>query len=213
MSDVPTIYLARHGETEWSKSGQHTGRTDIPLTPPGEAAAKRIGGRLAGVAFAKVFSSPLGRARRTAELAGFTPEIDPELMEWNYGDAEGRKTVDIRKAMPGWDLFRDGAPNGESVQQISDRADRVLARLKALQGNVLLFAHGHILRVLAARWVNQPVAFGRALLLSTATISVLSFDHDAMDEPAIKLWNDDRHICERGVRNSERGTKEGGNGL
>jgi len=195
MSDVPTVYLARHGETEWSKSGQHTGRTDIPLTAPGEAAAKQIATRLAGIAFARVFSSPLGRARRTAELAGFAPEIDPELMEWNYGDCEGRKTVDIRKELPGWDLFRDGAPNGESVRQISDRADRVVARHKAMRGNVLVFAHGHILRVLAARWVGQPVAFGRALLLSTATISILSFDHHAMDEPAIRLWNDDRHIC------------------
>jgi probable phosphoglycerate mutase len=195
MSDVPTVYLARHGETEWSKSGQHTGRTDIPLTAAGESAAKKIATRLSGIAFARVFSSPLGRARRTAELAGFTPETDPELMEWNYGDAEGRKTVDIRKDRPGWDLFRDGAPNGESVQQISDRADRVVSRLKAMRGNVLVFAHGHILRVLAARWVGQPVPFGRALLLSTATLSILSFDHHAMDEPAIKLWNDDRHIC------------------
>jgi broad specificity phosphatase PhoE len=195
MSDVPTIYLARHGETEWSKSGQHTGRTDIPLTPAGEEGAKRIGTRLAGIAFARVFSSPLQRARRTAELAGFAPEIDPELLEWDYGDCEGRKTVEIRKAVPGWDLFRDGAPNGESVQQISDRADRVVGRLKRMSGNVLLFAHGHILRVLAARWVGQPVPFGRALLLSTATVSILSFDHHAMDEPAIRLWNDDRHIC------------------
>jgi probable phosphoglycerate mutase len=195
MSDVPTIYLARHGETEWSKSGQHTSLTDIPLTPPGESAAKQIGTRLAGIAFARVFTSPLHRARRTAELAGFTPEVEPELLEWNYGDAEGRKTVDIRKTVPGWDLFRDGAPGGESVQQVSDRADRVVKRLKAMQGNILLFAHGHILRVLAARWVGQPVAFGRALLLSTATVSILSFDHHAMDEPAIKLWNDDRHIC------------------
>src|SRR3954454_6306146 len=154
MSDVPTIYLARHGETEWSKSGQHTGRTDIPLTAPGEAAARQIATRLAGITFARVFSSPLSRARRTAELAGFRPEIDPELLEWNYGDCEGRKTVDIRQDIPGWDLFRDGAPNGESVQQISDRADRVVSRLKAMRGNVLAFAHGNILRVLAARWVN-----------------------------------------------------------
>lgn len=195
MSDVPTIYLARHGETEWSKSGQHTGRTDIPLTARGEADARKIGTRLAGISFAHVFSSPLQRARRTAELAGFTPAIDAELLEWNYGECEGRKTVDIRKDRPGWDLFRDGAPGGESVQDVSDRADGVVKRLKAMHGNILLFAHGHILRVLAARWVNQPVAFARALLLSTATVSVLSFDHHTMDEPAIKLWNDDRHIC------------------
>jgi len=194
MSDVPTIYLARHGETEWSKSGQHTGRTDIPLTAAGEAAAKKIADRLAGITFARVYSSPLQRARRTAELAGFAPELDPELLEWNYGECEAKRTVDIRKAMPGWDLFRDGAPGGESVQQVSDRADGVVKRLKAMEGNVLLFAHGHILRVLAARWVNQPVPFARALLLSTATLSILSFDPHAMDEPAIKLWNDDRHI-------------------
>src|SRR5947209_4516644 len=135
MSDVPTIYLARHGETEWSKSGQHTGRTDIPLTAPGEEAAKRIATRLAGITFARVFSSPLARARRTAELAGFGPELDPELLEWNYGECEGKRTVDIRKAMPGWDLFRDGAPGGESVQQVSDRADGVVKRLKAMRGN------------------------------------------------------------------------------
>lgn len=194
MSDVPTIYLARHGETEWSKSGQHTSLTDIPLTAAGEAAATKIGSRLAGITFARVYSSPLQRARRTAELAGFTPDLDRELLEWNYGECEAKKTVDIRKTMPGWDLFRDGAPGGESVQQVSDRADGVVNRIKAMQGNILLFAHGHILRVLAARWVGQPVAFGRALLLSTATVSVLSFDHHQMDEPAIKLWNDDRHI-------------------
>jgi probable phosphoglycerate mutase len=194
MSDVPTVYLARHGETEWSKSGQHTGRTDIPLTAKGEADARKIGTRLAGIGFARVFTSPLGRARRTAELAGFTPEPDPGLLEWDYGEYEGLKTVEIRQKRPGWDLFRDGCPGGESVQQISDRVDAVVARLKGLSGNILLFAHGHVLRVLAARWVGQPVPFGRALLLSTATVSILGFDHHAMDEPALKLWNDDRHL-------------------
>src|SRR5438874_5575955 len=150
MSDVPTVYLARHGETEWSKSGQHTGRTDIPLTAAGEAGAKRIGTRLAGIPFARVFSSPLQRARRTAELAGFAPEIDPELLEWDYGDCEGRKTVEIRQTMPGWDLFRDGAPNGESVRQIADRADRVVPRLKARTGHRLPCAHRPVRRALAA---------------------------------------------------------------
>ena len=192
----PTIYLARHGETAWSKSGQHTGRTDIPLTPKGEADAARIGARLAGISFAHVFSSPLQRARRTAELAGFTPVPEPELLEWNYGECEGLKTVQIRETRPGWDLFRDGAPGGESVDDICRRIDGLVGRLKALSGNVLLFAHGHVLRVLAARWVGQPVPFGRALLLSTATVSVLGFDHHAMDEPAIKLWNDDRHLAQ-----------------
>jgi len=190
----PTVYLARHGETAWSKSGQHTGRTDIPLTEKGEADAAKIGARLAGIAFAHVFSSPLQRARRTAELAGFAPTPEPDLLEWHYGECEGLKTAEIRTKRPGWDLFRDGAPGGESVAAIQARIDGLVARLKALSGNVLLFAHGHVLRVLAARWVGQPVPFGRALLLSTATVSVLGFDHHAMDEPAIKLWNDDRHL-------------------
>jgi broad specificity phosphatase PhoE len=190
----PTVYLARHGETAWSKSGQHTGRTDIPLTDTGVADAGKIGARLAGISFAHVFSSPLQRARRTAELAGFAPTPEPELLEWHYGVCEGLKTADIRGKRPGWDLFRDGAPGGESVADIQARIDGLVGRLKALSGNVLLFAHGHVLRVLAARWVGQPVPFGRALLLSTATVSVLGFDHHAMDEPAIKLWNDDRHL-------------------
>jgi probable phosphoglycerate mutase len=194
MTDVPTVYLARHGETEWSKSGRHTGRTDLPLTPKGEDDARRIGARLAGVTFAHVLSSPLQRARRTAELAGFAPVIDPGLMEWDYGEYEGLRTAEIRDRRPNWELFRDGCPGGESVQAIADRVDPVVARLKALTGDVLVFAHGHVLRVLAARWVGQPVAFARALLLSTATLSVLAFDHKDPDEPAIRLWNDDRHL-------------------
>lgn len=194
MSTVPTVYLARHGETEWSKSGQHTGRTDIALTAKGEDDARRIGTRLASVSFTRVFTSPLQRARRTAELAGFAPESDPDVVEWDYGEYEGLKTAEIRTRRPGWDLFRDGCPGGESVRQASDRVDGVVKRLKALSGNVLVFAHGHVLRVLAARWVGQPVPFARALLLSTATVSILGFDHHAMDEPAIRLWNDDRHL-------------------
>jgi probable phosphoglycerate mutase len=194
MSNLPTVYLARHGETEWSKSGQHTGRTDIALTANGEIDAKKIGSRLAGIPFSHVFSSPLQRAHRTAELAEYTPEIEPDLLEWNYGDYEGLKTAEIRKNRPGWDLFQDGCPGGESVHEVCERVDRLVERLKGLSGNVVLFAHGHILRVVAARWVRQPVAFGRALLLSTATVSILGFDHQTMDEPAIRLWNDDRHL-------------------
>ena len=194
MTHVPTIYLARHGETPWSIAGKHTGRTDLPLTPKGEADAASIGTRLAGIKFTNVLTSPLSRARRTAELAGFTPDLEPDLLEWNYGDHEGLTTAEIRAKRPDWDLFRDGSPGGESVPEVSTRIDRLVMRLKALNGNVLLFAHGHILRVLAARWVNQPVPFGRSLLLSTATVSILGFDHLAMDEPAIKLWNDDRHL-------------------
>src|SRR5688572_11846352 len=138
MTDVPTVYLARHGETEWSKAGRHTGRTDLPLTPKGEDDARRIGARLAGVGFAHVLSSPLQRARRTAELAGFAPVIDPGLAEWDYGEYEGLRTAEIRDRRPNWDLFRDGCPGGESVQAIADRVDPVVARLKALTGNVLV---------------------------------------------------------------------------
>lgn len=194
MNDVPTIYLARHGETDWSKSGRHTGRTDIPLTAKGESDAVRIGNRLQGVTFTHVLMSPLTRARRTCELAGFAGVVDPGLMEWDYGEYEGLKSAEIRERNPGWELFRDGCPGGESVQAITERVDGVVHRLKALSGNVLVFAHGHLLRVLASRWVMQPVVFGRSLLLSTATVSILGFDHRSMDEPAISLWNDDRHL-------------------
>lgn len=194
MSTLPTVYLARHGETEWSPVGRHTGRNDIPLTAKGEADARKLGTRFAGLAFAHVFASPLQRARRTAELAGFTPTPEPDLMEWDYGEYEGLKSAEIRARRPDWDLFRDGCPGGESVEAITARVDRVAAKLKALSGTVLVFAHGHVLRVLAARWVGQPAALGRVLYLSTACVSVLGFDHHLPDEPTIRLWNDDRHL-------------------
>ena len=194
MSELPRVYLVRHGETEWSKSGQHTGRTDVPLTTAGEAVAPQIGARLADVSFARVLSSPRGRARRTAELAGFTPEIDDDLVEWDYGDYEGLTSQEIRGRRPGWLVFRDGAPHGESVRQATERADAVVARLKALSGNVLVFSHGHFLRVLADPPGGQPAAFAQHLLLGTATLSILDFDHHNPDEPAISLWNDDRHL-------------------
>jgi probable phosphoglycerate mutase len=186
---VPTVYLARHGETEWSKNGRHTGRTDLPLTPAGEEDGRRLAGRLAGTTFARVFSSPLSRARRTAELAGFNPEPDPDLLEWDYGEYEGKTSAEIRAANPGWLLFRDGCPGGESPADLAARVDRLAAKLKALDGNVLCFAHGHLLRVLAARWVGAPVALAACLLLGTATLSALSFDHGRAEEPAIKMWN------------------------
>ena len=197
-SNLPKVYLARHGETEWTKTGQHTGRTDIPLTPDGEDDAKLIGRRLAHLSFTTIITSPLQRAKRTSELAGFAATIDADLMEWDYGDYEGKKTVDIRKLHPGWQLLADGAPNGETGAQVAARADRVVARLKAMTGNVLVFAHGHYLRVLAARWVGADVAFAAHLLLGTSSISVLSFDHGKLDEPAIMLWNDDRHLSGEG---------------
>src|SRR5579871_608016 len=187
---LPKIYLARHGETEWSLSGQHTGTTDIPLTAHGEDNARSLGERLKGTRFARVLTSPLQRAQRTCELAGFGAgaEFDNDLIEWNYGDYEGRRTDDIRKERPDWFLFRDGCPGGESVQAISARADRVLARLRAFDGDVLLFSHGHFLRVLGARWLGLPTGDGRFLLLTTASLSILGYEHNR-NEPVLRLWN------------------------
>ena len=192
---LPKIYLARHGETPWSLSGQHTGVTDIPLTPQGEHNARNLGERLRGTPFLKVLTSPLQRARRTCELAGFAAhaEIDNELIEWNYGDYEGKLTADIRKERPGWFLFRDGCPGGESVEAVGARADRVLSRLRAVNGDVIVFSHGHFLRVLGARWLGLSAAEGQLLLLTTASLSVLGYEHNR-DEPVLRLWNDDRHV-------------------
>jgi broad specificity phosphatase PhoE len=189
IETLPNIYLVRHGETEWSKSGRHTGRTDLPLTPNGEAQARALRARLADTTFDHILTSPLQRAARTAELAGFAATPDPDLMEWDYGHYEGLTSSTIRAHHPGWDLFEDGCPGGESVGQIAQRVDRIATRLKGLSGNVLFFAHGHLLRVLAARWVGQPVPFARALLLSTGSVSALGFGHHSVDEPAISLWN------------------------
>jgi broad specificity phosphatase PhoE len=192
---LPKIYLARHGETEWSLSGQHTGVTDIPLTANGERNARSLGERLRGTSFVKVLTSPLQRARRTCELAGFGAhaDIDPDLVEWNYGDYEGKRTADIRKERPSWFLFRDGCPGGESPQAVGARADRVIARLREINGDGIVFSHGHFLRVLGARWLGLSTTDGRLLLLTTASLSVLSYEHD-LDEPVLRLWNDDRHV-------------------
>jgi broad specificity phosphatase PhoE len=189
VSQLPTIFLARHGQTEWSMAHRHTGRTDLPLTADGEADGRRLGDRLRGMSFAKVLTSPLQRARRTAELAGFTPEVEPDLIEWDYGDYEGKTSAEIRAARPGWLLFRDGPAGGESVEQVRERVDRLIGKLKSLPGNVLCFAHGHLLRTLAARWVGQHVEFATCLLLDTGSLSVLSFNHGKIDEPAIRTWN------------------------
>ena len=196
MSELlPNVYLARHGETAWSLSGQHTGLTDIPLTERGQRNALRLGDRLRGLQFAKVFCSPLQRARRTCELAGFGAEAqyDPELVEWNYGDYEGMTTEEIRRQRSDWQLFRDGCPGGESVDDVSARADRVIARVRAVKADVLLFSSGHFLRVLAARWLALSASGGRYLALSTATLSMLGYEH-ALNEPVIRLWNDARHV-------------------
>lgn len=194
-ASLPVVYLARHGETEWSISGQHTGRTDILLTARGERNAQRLGQRLEGATFAKVLTSPLSRASRTCELAGFgdRAEADPDLQEWDYGQYEGRRTVDIRQERPDWYLFRDGCPGGESVEAIGARADRVVARLRAIADNVLIFSHGHILRVLAARWLGLPPGEARLFMLSTAALSILGYEH-SLNEPAIRLWNDNLHV-------------------
>src|SRR6516162_1104349 len=194
-NELPIVYLARHGETAWSLSGQHTGLTDLPLTDRGEQTAKRLRSRLKGLTFARIFTSPLQRARRTCELAGFgaVAEIDPDLVEWNYGEYEGLRTSEIRAERPDWQLFRDGCPGGESPDQIGARADRVVGRVRAVKGNVLVFSSGHFLRVLAARWLGLDAAGGRYLLLSTASLSTLGYEHK-LAEPAIHLWNDNRHV-------------------
>src|SRR4051812_45769970 len=157
MTDaLPQVYLARHGETEWSLSGQHTGLTDLPLTERGERNARQLGNRLRGLSFSKVFSSPLKRAFQTSRLAGFgdRAEVLQDLVEWNYGDYEGRRTAEIQAERPDWRLFRDGCPNGETAEQVGRRADRVIARLRDVEQNVLLFSSGHFLRVFAARWLG-----------------------------------------------------------
>jgi len=195
MSDaLPVVYLARHGETAWTISRQHTGLTDLPLTPQGEAEATRLGQRLKGLTFAAVLTSPLQRAVRTCELAGFgsAAHIDPDLAEWNYGAYEGRTSVDIHGERPGWELFRDGAPGGESPEQIGARADRVIGRVRAIDGNTLLFSSGHFLRVFAARWLGLPPGAGRHFLLGTASLSALGYEHDRSD-PVIRLWNEMPH--------------------
>ena len=192
---LPIVYLARHGETAWTLSGQYTGVTDLPLTERGERNASRLEERLRGLSFAQVFTSPLQRTRRTCELAGFgrVAEIDRDLVEWNYGEYEGRHSADVHRAHPDWMIFRDGCPGGESPSEVGARADSAIKRVRAIQGNVLLFSSGHFLRVFAARWLGLEPAAGRFFLLSTASLSALTYEH-TLSEPAIRLWDDDRHV-------------------
>ncbi len=187
-SAFPEITLVRHGETEWSASGKHTGRSDIPLTAKGEEAARRLGDRLRDRSFAAVWSSPSLRARRTAELAGFTAEVKPDLAEWDYGAYEGLKTKEILLERPGWSLFRDGCPQGESVADAGARADRMVAALRAAGGNVLVFSSAHFLRTLTARWLGLAPADGALFVLDTGSVSVLGYEHD-MSEPVLRRWN------------------------
>jgi probable phosphoglycerate mutase len=198
MSDaLPVVYLARHGETAWTVSGQHTGVTDLSLTAPGEVQARQLGGRLAGLTFAGVLTSPLRRAVRTCELAGFgsAARVEPDLREWNYGAYEGLTSVEIRNERPDWQLFRDGCPGGESPDQVGERADRVARRVRAMGGDVLLFSSGHFLRVFAARWLELEPGAGRYFLLGTASLSAVGYEHDR-SEPAIRLWNESHQMRE-----------------
>jgi probable phosphoglycerate mutase len=192
---LPVVYLARHGETAWSLTGQHTGLTDLPLTERGERNARRLAERLAGLAFAKVFTSPLQRATRTCELAGFgaAAEVDRDLVEWNYGKYEGLRTREIRGERPDWQLFRDGCPGGESPEQVGARANQVLSRVRASKGDVLIFSSGHFLRMLAVQWLGIESAAGRFFMLATASVSVLGYEH-GLSQPVIQLWNDTRHV-------------------
>lgn len=183
------IFLIRHGETEWSRDDKHTGLTDIPLTENGREQAKKLGQRLKGHVFKRVFTSPLKRAEETCRLSGFGAhvEINRDLVEWNYGDYEGRKTVDILKENPGWSLFLHGAPAGESVAEVSLRADRVIEKIQTVHGDVAIFSSGHFLRMLAVRWIELVPSTGRLLLLSTASISVLGYERETR---VIARWND-----------------------
>jgi len=195
---LPAVYLARHGETAWSITGQHTGLTNLPLTERGERNARRLGERLKGLNFAQVFTSPLQRARRTCELAGFIAgaTVDPDLAEWNYGQYEGLTSDQIHVQRPDWLLFRDGCPGGETPAQVAARADRVVQRWRAVPGNVLVFSSGHFLRVLAARWLGLEAGWaGCYFLLSTASLSALGYEQ-SRSRPVIRLWNDDHHVTE-----------------
>lgn len=185
------VYFVRHGETEWSRSGRHTGRTDIALTAAGEDEARRLAPALRSVRFTHVFISPRTRARRTCELAGVstTAETEPDLAEWDYGQYEGRRSVDIHAERPGWNVFRDGCPGGESPAQTSERADRLIARLHSSGGTIALFSHGHFGGVLAARWIGLPVVEGQHLWLATGSISVLGNHPSHPDVPIIAKWN------------------------
>lgn len=192
---LAVVYLARHGNTAWTHSGQHTGLTDLPLTPDGERNAVRLGERLRGFNFTEVFTSPLQRASRTCELAGFgtVAKTDPDLVEWNYGKYEGLTSEQVLEQRSDWDLFRDGCPGGESPQEIGERAYRVVQRIRSVPGDVLLFSSGHFIRVLAACWLGVGPAGGRFFLLSPASLSALSYEHN-LTRPAVRLWDDDRHV-------------------
>ncbi|HTM58629.1 MAG TPA: histidine phosphatase family protein [Candidatus Udaeobacter sp.] len=190
-SALPEVFLVRHGETAWTTTGRMTGNVDLPLTPRGESEAQWIEGRLRGIGFHRVFMSPRIRARRTAEIAGLAgrAEVDPDLVEWDYGRYQGRRLDEVHVERPGWSLFRDGCPEGESVEDIAARADRVVTRLRGIGDRVALFGHGHFFRALGARWLGAAVGCGAHLLLSTGALSVLGYEH-TLESPVLVLWNE-----------------------
>jgi probable phosphoglycerate mutase len=190
-SELPRLYLARHGDTAWTDSHQHTGRTDLPLNERGEEHARKLGERLRTFSFARVFTSPLRRAAKTCELAGFGAgaEVDPDLTEWDYGRFEGKLTTEILAERPGWELYRDGCPGGESAEDVAARADRFIKRVHGIGGEVLAFSSGHIIRMIAARWHGMAPVFGRVFFCRPASVGVLDFEHNSREEPIIRLWN------------------------
>jgi broad specificity phosphatase PhoE len=187
------VVLVRHGETEWSRAGRHTGWTDVPLTDVGRAQARALGDLLRGRDFASVLTSPLQRAAETCRLAGYgnSAEIIDELREWDYGAYEGRTTPDIRRDVPGWTVWTHGVVGGESIEQVAGRADAVIDRVRGVEGDVALFAHGHVLRILAARWCDLDATAARHFMLDTATISILAYERET---PAIRSWNEGRRL-------------------
>jgi probable phosphoglycerate mutase len=189
--EMPKLFLARHGDTAWTESRQRTGRTDIPLNKSGEERARLLGERLRRFSFARVLTSPLQRASKTCELAGFgaVAQADPDLVEWDYGGFEGMLTKNILKQRPGWELFRDGCPQGESPGDVASRADRFIARVRGIEGDVLAFSSGHIIRMIAARWLGLPPQAGKFFYCRPASVGVLGYEHRNRDEPIIGLWN------------------------
>jgi probable phosphoglycerate mutase len=191
MNANQRVYLFRHGPTDWSGSGRHTGRTDVPLNAAGEDASRALEPMVREIRFSMVLTSPSSRAQLTCELAGLgrTAEPDDSLAEWDYGEYEGKTSAEIHRTRVDWSLFRDGCPAGESPAQVSERADRCIARVRVLTGNIALFTHGHFARVLAARWAGLPVGEGRVLVLDPARFGILGYEHDSPSNPAVFLWN------------------------